>query len=164
MRMFNARMLLVALVMLLLPAVGTDRFDGRITDVVWPQKSEYCEYESVPVWVNFTNVGSEAHSFWVAYFVQDAFGVVWDSQEALYTARLTPCVRPGGSCSVAISWNAQEAAPPGLYAAIVVLCRNYKDGHILGELDRKRKDAAFELNRSVTLQQYFEFEPYSYGP
>jgi hypothetical protein len=135
--------------------------EGNITDVVWPTKEVYGYFESVPVQVNFTNTGSETCPFWLVYFVQDSSGRTWSVQEAIYTARLTPPIRPGGNNSATISFSPFKNAPEGGYTAIVVLCKNYENCYIKKELDRKTKSNAFQLKKSPVLAQKFPFSPYS---
>ena len=135
-------------------------FEGNITEVVWPAKEVYGYFEDVQVQVNFTNTGSETNSFWLVYFLQDSYGRTWSVQDGLDTARQTPPIRPGGNSSAKIRWSPQAIAPQGVYAAVVVLCKNYENGHIKEELDRKTKLNAFQLKMSPVLAQKFPFLPW----
>lgn len=144
----------------IIPSISAS-IEGNITDVVWPTKVVYGYFESVPAQANFTNTGSETCPFWLVYFVQDSSGRTWRVQEAIYTARLTPPIRPGGNSSVKISWSPQVIAPEGDYMAVIVLCKNYENGYIKEELDRKTKINAFNLKKSPVLAQKFPFLPWS---
>jgi hypothetical protein len=151
----------IALTLIFITPSISASLEGNITDVVWPTKEVYGYFESVPVQVNFTNTGSETCPFWLVYFVQDSSGRTWSVQEAIYTARLTPPIRPGGNCSATISWSPLDNAPEGGYTAVLILCKNYENGYIKDELDRKTKLDAFQLEKSLVLAQKFPFSPWS---
>jgi len=116
---------------------------GQITTITWPTKGTYDHSEPVPVKVDFTNKGSQPHSFWVGYSVQDSTGKWWDepAQQATVT-------QPGGSGSLELQWKAPEDAPAGAYTAIVALWEGYNTdtGLLEGGFDRKTKENAFQLN------------------
>jgi hypothetical protein len=116
--------------------------DGQITSVVWPDVRNYNYDEAVPVTVNFRNTGSQPHSFWVGYSVQDANGKWWD---ALH--QQTESIQPGYSSSVQLEWNPSNIAPGGVYASAVTLWSGYDSdtGFLVGEIDRKTKASAFWL-------------------
>ncbi|MDF0591209.1 HEAT repeat domain-containing protein [Candidatus Methanocrinis natronophilus] len=116
--------------------------DGQITSVVWPELRNYNYDEAVAVTVNFRNTGSQPHSFWVGYSVQDANGKWWD---ALH--QQTASIQPGQSWSVQLEWNPPNIAPGGGYASAVTLWSGYNSdtGFLVGEIDRKTKASAFWL-------------------
>jgi len=126
---------------------------GNITDIHWPPKAVYGYHDSIPIQVTFTNTGQEDRSFWVICLMQDSSGATWAAQEAIYTGRQTPFVRSGGNCTVGIQWMPQEAAPPGNYSAIAVLAKDFKDGRVIDELDRKIKRDAFSLRTPESTQE-----------
>ena len=116
---------------------------GLITAVSWPAKDTYDYSETIPVKVDFKNIGSEPHSFWAGYSVQDSSGKWWDMppQQATVT-------QPGESGSLELKWLPTEMAPQGAYNATVALWegRNFDTGLMEGEFDSRNKDNAFHLN------------------
>ena len=117
---------------------------GQITDVIWPTNETYIHTESIPVNVNFTNTGSEEHSFWVGYSVQDSSGKWRDAPPQ----QATTVAQPGENGSLELKWQPPENASVGTYNATVALWegQNSDTGLMEGEFDRKTKDNAFQLN------------------
>lgn len=109
---------------------------GQITDVIWPTKDTYDRSEPVPVKVDFTNTGSEAHSFWVGYSVQDSAGKWWDAP-----AQQAAVAQPGESGSLELQWLPPEKAPERAYTATVALWegKNSETGLMEGEFDPGQK-------------------------
>jgi hypothetical protein len=116
---------------------------GQITNIIWPSKDIYDHLEPIPVKVDFTNIGSEEHSFWIGYSVQDSSGKWWDAP-----ARQATVTQPGESGSLELEWKPPEDAPQGAYTAKVALWEgsNFDTGLMEGEFDSRKKDDAFRLN------------------
>jgi hypothetical protein len=117
---------------------------GRITNVVWPTEDTYNHTEPIPVDVNFMNMRSEAHSFWVGFSVQDSTGKWWDAP-----AQQTATIQPGESSTLQLQWQPPEAAPDGAYNTKVALWNGQKSittGLMESEFDSRMKNNAFQLN------------------
>jgi len=117
--------------------------NGQIISVVWPSKDTYDRTEPVPVEVIFKNTGSEPHSFWVGYSVQDSSGKWWDA-----TARQAWVTLPGESGSIELEWKPPETVPEGAFTAKVALWDgpNFDTCLMEGEFNSRTKDNAFKLN------------------
>jgi hypothetical protein len=131
---------------LVLSPISNAVTDGRITNVSWPSKSTYYLHESVPFQVTIKNTGTEMHSFWVGYSVQDASGRRWWEPEV---AQQTAYIEPEGNSSIGLSWNPRSDASRGAFVATVILWEGWNNGLPQGELDRKTKTEAFQLNSSL---------------
>jgi hypothetical protein len=137
--------LLEALILSASSSASAKVIDGRINDVIWPSEKVYDRFESIPFYINLTNTGTETHSFWVGYSVQDANGRLWNDPDI---AQQTAYIEPGGSASMGLSWNPRNDASRGSFIASVILWEGWKNDFPRGELDRKTKSEAFQLNSS----------------
>jgi len=127
---------------------SSEYIQGNIEDVSWPAKSTFGLNEIVPVDITFKNTGPQAYSFWLGYSVQDSSGKWWDAPP-----KITSSTKPDDTGSVQLQWQPPEAAPLGAYTATVALWKGYDDSTELmeGELDRKTKNNAFQLNSEVKI-------------
>jgi len=120
---------------------------GQITNVDWPTKATYDHSEAIPVKIDFKNIGSEPHSFWLGYSVQDSSGKWWDAPALQATV-----TQPGESGSLELKWQPPEMASQGPYNATVALWEGYNSttGLMKGEFDRRTKENGFQLNSVQT--------------
>jgi len=127
-----------------------ETFDGiaaQITDVTWPPEDIHDITIPIPVDVDFSNIGSQAQSFWIGYSVQDSTGKWWDAPP-----RQAVGTKPGESGTIQLQWLPPETAPQGAYTAKVVLWegRNFDTDLMEGEFDSRTKENAFQLNPRQT--------------
>jgi HEAT repeat protein len=116
---------------------------GQITYLGWPNVLTYNYDERIPTVVSFKNTGTQTHSFYLGYSVQDSTGKWWDA--APYQ---TEPIRPGDSILVQLYWYPPELVLNGPYKATVALWKNYNSdtNRMEGELDRRTKSEAFWLS------------------
>lgn len=136
-----------------------EKMNGNINEVTWPVKSIYNIGETVKILIEVLNIGSQAQSFWVGYSVQDPSGKWWD-----VPPKQTASIPSGESALIQLEWQPSMYAPKGAYNAAVALWQGYDDSSNLmqGELDRKTKDNAFQLDfshESITIQRAIPRNP-----
>lgn len=132
-------------ILVLLP-ISNAVVNGQITNVTWPSKSVYDPFETIPFCVNVTNTGSDEHSFWVGYSVQDANGIWWGEPEL---AQQTTPINPGNNSLVKLSWYPPSGiVPRGTYVAKATLWEDWNEGGPIDELGSEIKPNAFQLNYS----------------